>query len=47
MNYQNLTKKIHPNWKPFFDQTKDEIEEILEKVKSSREKGNNIFPKKK
>ena len=22
MNYQNLTKKIHPEWKPFFDQTK-------------------------
>lgn len=47
MNYQNLTKKIHPEWKPFFDQTKDEIEEILEKVKLSKEKGNNIFPKKK
>lgn len=51
MNYENTTKKIHSDWKPFFEDTKDQLTDIFTKVNQSmqkyQEKGIEIFPKKK
>ena len=29
MNYDSITKKIHHDWKPFFDESRPKLEEII------------------
>ena len=38
MNYENTTKKIHSDWKPFFEDTKDQLTDIFTKVNQSMQK---------
>ena len=42
--YDNVIKKVNPNWLPFFEQNKKELEDILEKVNNI---GGIIYPKEK
>ena len=51
MNYDSMTKKIHNDWKPFFEESRPQLEEIIKQVNLSKskyqEKGIQIIQKKK
>ncbi len=42
-NYDKVTKRIHPEWMPFFEANKYELVEILDKLNEIAEK-NTIYP---
>ena len=43
MNYENTTKKIHSDWKPFFEDTKDQLNSIYTEVNQSMQKYSRLL----
>lgn len=43
-DYNKVIKRIHPDWIEFFDNNKEELVKILDKVNSDIKNGKTIFP---
>ena len=42
MNYDSMTKKIHNDWKPFFEESRPKLEEIIKKEDKMHKAGIDI-----